>query len=338
MPLVEVERLTKVFPLASRGWKGRAGEVVAVHEVAFTLMRGESLAIVGESGSGKTTIARMLVGLERPTSGAIRFQGNDRSTPAPKSAERRRRGREIQIVFQDPYSSLDPRQRVVDALDETLRLHFRQSPAERRRRVSDLLDQVALGMRERQSLPRRLSGGQRQRVAIARALATEPSVLVLDEAVSALDVSIQAQILNLLADIQHATGIAYIVISHDLAVVRHLTQSALVMYRGSVVERGATDEVMREPDHPYTKLLLDSVPRGGWRPQFRTSSESVDSGCLFRPRCPDAHDACGEAPPLVSCGARASRCWLVHPPRPASREPALTEISSSREPPPKSPS
>ena len=312
-PTLEVERLTKAFPLASGRLGSHGPELIAVRDVHFTLHRGESLAIVGESGSGKTTIARMLVGLERPTSGAIRFGGDDRSTPATRRADRRRRGREIQIVFQDPYGSLDPRQRVADALDETLRLHFDHSASERRRRVSDLLDQVGLGARERASLPRRLSGGQRQRVAIARALATEPSVLVLDEAVSALDVSIQAQILNLLADIQQASQIAYIVISHDLAVIRQLTQSALVMYRGVVVERGPTDALLADPSHPYTKLLLASVPRAGWRPRYHAATDPVASGCPFRSRCADAHDACAEDPPLFARGPHGSRCWLADP-------------------------
>jgi ABC-type glutathione transport system ATPase component len=254
--------------LEATGLRKEFGELVAVDDVSFRLLPGRSLAIVGESGSGKTTIARMIVGLERPTSGAITACGHDRSKPPRSTAERRRRGREVQIVFQDPYTSLDPRQSAEDTIDEVLRLHHGWPAGRRRARTAELADLVGLDTRQSKALPRSLSGGQRQRVAIARALAAEPAVLILDESVAALDVSIQAQVLNLLADIRDQTGVSYLLISHDLAVVRQLTDEALVLHRGTVVERGPTARVLDNPQHPSTQRLRASVPRPGWKPRY----------------------------------------------------------------------
>ncbi len=260
-PCLAVDRLRKEF-----------GSLVAVDDVSFAVSAGRSMAIVGESGSGKTTIARMIVGLERPTGGTIVACGADRSRPARSTRDRRRRGSEVQIVFQDPYTSLDPRQTAAEAIDEALRLHH-DWPADRRRaRVAELTDLVGLDGRQSGSLPRVLSGGQRQRVAIARALAAAPQVLILDESVAALDVSIQAQVLNLLADIRDETAVSYILISHDLAVVRQLTDYAIVMYRGQLVEQGPTAQVLDDPQDAYTKRLRASVPRPGWKPA-RAGSE-----------------------------------------------------------------
>jgi ABC-type glutathione transport system ATPase component len=253
--VLEVQGLRKVF-----------GSQIAVDDVSFSLPEGGSLAIVGESGSGKTTIAKMIVGLERPTAGTIRACGQDRSTPARSSRDRRRRGREVQIVFQDPYTSLDPRQTVEGTIDEVLRLHHGWGTDRRHERVRELADLVGMDARQVRALPRSLSGGQRQRVAIARALAAEPRVLILDESVAALDVSIQAQVLNLLADIHDETGVSFLCISHDLAVVRQLTQETLVMWRGQIVERGPTAEVLDDPHEDYTKRLRASVPHAGWKP------------------------------------------------------------------------
>jgi oligopeptide transport system ATP-binding protein len=255
--------------LEARGLRKEYGELVAVDDVDLAVPEGGSLAIVGESGSGKTTIAKMLVGLTAPTAGTISACGHDRSTPARSASERRRRGREVQVVFQDPYSSLDPRQSATQALDEVLRLHHGGSKAERAERVRELAELVGLDERQARALPRALSGGQRQRIAIARALAAEPRVIILDESVAALDVSIQAQILNLLADIRARTGVSYVLISHDLAVVRQITEEAIVMFRGRVVERGTTAQVLDAPGHEYTQLLRASVPRPGWKPQRR---------------------------------------------------------------------
>jgi ABC-type glutathione transport system ATPase component len=255
--------------LTVAGLRKEFGSLVAVDDVSFEIAPSRSLAIVGESGSGKTTIARMITGLERPTRGTIAACGHDRSRPARSARDRRRRGGEIQIVFQDPYTSLDPRQTAEQAVDEVLRLH-RGWPADRRRaRIEELTDLVGLDARQARALPRALSGGQRQRVAIARALAAEPQILILDESVAALDVSIQAQVLNLLADIRDETSVSYILISHDLAVVRQLTDEALVMHRGKLVERGRTEQILDDPQHPYTQRLRASVPRPGWKPSRR---------------------------------------------------------------------
>lgn len=257
-PVLSVANLRKVF-----------GQLVAVDDVSFELPEGGSFAIVGESGSGKTTIARMIVGLEHSTAGVIRACGSDRSTPTRSGALRRRRGREVQIVFQDPYSSLDPRQSVGDALDEVLRLHHDFDRARREARVSELAALVGLDERQTRALPRLLSGGQRQRVAIAKALAAEPRVIILDESVAALDVSMQAQVLNLLLDIRDETGVSYLIISHDLAVVRQLTEQAIVMKAGQVVEAGPTAQILDDPQHEYTQLLRASVPHRGWKPTRR---------------------------------------------------------------------
>jgi peptide/nickel transport system ATP-binding protein len=263
-PAVVVESLRKVFRVRSAH---HAVDFVAVDDASFSVSRGSSLGIVGESGSGKTTIARMLVGLEASTSGTIEVDRRDRSKLATRTRERRQRGHEMQIVFQDPYTSLDPRQSVGACLIEVLKLHqSSRSEADRRRRVIELLDQVGLSERHASALPKRLSGGQRQRVAIARGLAAEPTVLVLDEAVSALDVSIQAQIINLLNDVRVATGMAYIFISHNLAVIRQITDTTLVLKKGVVVEQGSTEQILDAPQNDYTKLLLASVPEPGWKP------------------------------------------------------------------------
>ncbi|MFI6324389.1 ABC transporter ATP-binding protein [Nonomuraea sp. NPDC050556] len=258
--MIEVNDVRKVF-----------GTAVAVDGVSFEVSEGESFAVVGESGSGKTTVARMLLGLETPTSGTIAVCGRVRTAGRPSGAERRRRAREIQIVFQDPYSSLDRLQKIGDVISTSLSLHFPLTGAELRSRTLELLESVGLAERHASMVPAQLSGGQRQRVAIARAIAVEPRVLVLDEAVAALDVSIQAQILNLLADLRERTGMSYVFISHDLAVVNQISDTAIVMHQGRVVERGRTADLLREPEEDYTKALLAAVPRPGWKPSRRSS-------------------------------------------------------------------
>ena len=259
--IVSVEGVSKVFPPRRR----RGEPTTAVAGVSFSAAPGASIGIVGESGSGKTTLARLLVGLEHPTAGLISI-GGKAVGEAKSRRDRRERARWIQMVFQDPYTSLDPQQTVGKCLDEVLALHSDLPHAERRRRAVELLDQVGLAERVGGAVPGALSGGQRQRVAIARALATGPKILVLDEAVSALDVSVQSQVLNLLADLRAAHGLTYLFISHDLAVIRQVCDEVLVMRHGTCVERGATEDVLASPSHEYTRLLLDSVPRPGWVP------------------------------------------------------------------------
>lgn len=255
--ILRVEHLTKVF--------GRSGqEHRAVNDVSFSVAAGGSLAIVGESGSGKTTIARIVAGLESATSGTVTVDGRQVA-----SAQARPDPRVVQMVFQDPFSSLDPRQKVGSGLCELLSIHFSLSGAALRDRVVGLLQKVGLDERHAEQLPRTLSGGQRQRVAIARALALEPKVLILDEAVSALDVSVQAQVLNLLVDIREATSVSYLFVSHDLGVVRQVTDTCLVLNHGEVVESGSTARVLDAPEHPYTQALIEAVPKPGWKPRRR---------------------------------------------------------------------
>jgi oligopeptide transport system ATP-binding protein len=263
--------------LSATGLRKEYGSLVAVDAVDLTVTPGGSLAIVGESGSGKTTVARMIVGLTKPTAGTITACGRDRSTPARSAGERRRRGAEIQIVFQDPYSSLNPRHSAEHALDEVLRLHGHggTSKESRAARVAQLGEMVGLDDRMLRAMPRALSGGQRQRIAIARALAAEPRLIILDESVAALDVSIQAQVLNLLADIRAETGVSYVLISHDLAVVRQLTDEVIVMHRGRVVEQGPTERVLDHPADEYTRMLRESVPGPGWKPSRRLRADAA---------------------------------------------------------------
>ncbi|MGW7090434.1 ABC transporter ATP-binding protein [Streptomyces sp. NPDC054871] len=260
--------------LEAVGLRKSFADFVAVDDVSLTLAPGACLAVVGESGSGKTTTARMLAGLETPTGGSIRWAGQGRPGAGrrARAAGRRQFARHVQMVFQDPYASLDPHQRVGDCVGEVLTLHTGLRGPALAERVSELLDQVGLGAQQARSLPRALSGGQRQRVAIARALAVRPRVLILDEAVAALDVSVQAQIINLLREIREQTAIAYLFITHDLGIVHHLCDDIVVMRRGRVVERGTTTAVLETPQHPYTVELLESVPRRGWTPRRRSTA------------------------------------------------------------------
>lgn len=265
MSVLGVAGLHKTFEDRGRMRGGRRTRTVAVDDVSFTVDAGESVGIVGESGSGKTTVARMLVGLELQDEGTITVNGRELAR-SQSSRARLKRARDVQLVFQDPYSTLDPRLTPLECVEAALKLAKGGTRRDRQVRARELLDQVGLGDRESGLRPRQLSGGQRQRVAIARALAADPAVLVMDEPVAALDVSIQAQILRLLDSIRRESGTAYVFISHDLAVVKEITDRALVMHRGRVVESGVTDDLLADPQHPYTRLLLASVPVPGWDP------------------------------------------------------------------------
>jgi ABC-type glutathione transport system ATPase component len=262
---VVVEGLSKSF--SSKGVLGDSGAPKAVDDVSFSVGRSESLAIVGESGSGKTTVARCLVGLETPTAGTVTICGKVRSVGRVSTKQRRRRASEAQLVFQDPYLSLDPRQKIGDTLDEALAVHRgKLRSGDRVGRTAELLEQVGLPRTVVDSYPSVLSGGQRQRVAIARAMAADPQVIVFDESVASLDVSIQAQMLNLISDLREATGVTTIFISHDLAVVRQVSERVIVMRRGRIVEEGTTAAVLGQPSNSYTRLLIESVPTVGWNP------------------------------------------------------------------------
>jgi peptide/nickel transport system ATP-binding protein len=269
--IVSAESLRKVFRVRRADGRGHE-DFVAVEDVSFSVPRGGSLAIVGESGSGKTTVARMIAGLERASGGAIVVDGEVRPEGRVSTGRRRAWAKQIQMVFQDPYGSLDRRQSARDSLAEILRVHGAYKGRSLDARIDALLDQVGLDERQAKAAPRALSGGQRQRVAIARALAAEPKLMILDEAVAALDVSIQAQILNLLAQIRAESGTAFLFITHDLAVARHVTDDVIVMHRGAVVERGRIDDVLRTPADAYTQRLIASVPRPGWKPRRRPAS------------------------------------------------------------------
>lgn len=262
---LRVERLCKTFSEPGARFRRNARGTVAVDDVSFEVEAGGSLGVVGESGSGKTTIARLLVGLERQDSGTVSVDGRELVASGGRQA-RRQRAAAIQLVFQDPYSTLDPRLTSQECLDVAVRLGGNSDRKRRGVVVRELLDQVGLGTREAGARPRELSGGQRQRVAIARALAADPKVLVLDEPVAALDVSIQAQILQLLSDIRAASKTSYVFISHDLGVVRQVTDNTLVLFHGQVVECSSTDRVLSAPEHPYTQMLTASAPSPDWDP------------------------------------------------------------------------
>jgi oligopeptide/dipeptide ABC transporter ATP-binding protein len=317
-PVLQATDLIKHFPVA-RGLFGRARAFVkAVDGVSLAVDAGRTLAVVGESGCGKSTLARLLLRLIEPDAGTIELDGLD-LLRLDERALLRARSR-IQMVFQDPYGSLNPRMSAGDALAEPLRLHGVGTPADRGARVRQLLDQVGLPAAAARRYPHEFSGGQRQRLAIARALAAGPRVLVCDEPVSALDVSIQAQILNLLADLQRELGLAYVFISHDLAVVRQVADEVAVMVLGRVVERGDAASVFARPRHPYTQALLAAAPVPD--PRRRLSADAVPAGdvpsplspppgCHFHTRCPHADARCrSEAPPLAAMDATvAVACW-----------------------------
>jgi peptide/nickel transport system ATP-binding protein len=322
--LVQVSGLAKVFDV-SPPWLNRVLErkpklyVHAVDGVSFTIEKGKTLALVGESGCGKSTVARLLVGLYGPTRGTVRFDGQDTqamlSTPEGRELHKR-----MQMIFQDPYASLNPRWKVRDIVGEPLREHgLVQDEASLKAKVAELLASVGLAAADVEKFPHQFSGGQRQRISIARALATQPEFLVCDEPTSALDVSVQAQVLNIMKDLQRERGLTYLFISHNLAVVRHVSDHVGVMYLGRLVELADKASLFAMPRHPYTRMLLDAIPDIGMTGRARTPVQgevpnplNPPSGCAFHPRCPHANARCSaERPELSSFKGIQVACHAV---------------------------
>lgn len=307
--LVRVTDLAMHFPIKRGLMQRTVGHVRAVDGVSFDIRRGQTLALVGESGCGKTTTGRCVLRLLEPTSGSVSFEGRDMATI--EKAEMRSLRKRLQIIFQDPFSSLDPRMSTADLVSEGLEIHGMASGQARLDRVADLLEMVGLSPRDMNKFPHQFSGGQRQRIGVARALATEPDLIVCDEAVSALDVSVQAQVLNLLKDLQNELGLAYLFITHDLNVVRYIADEVVVMYLGEIVEQGPTEEIFTRPIHPYTQALLSAVPsvdpdEAVERAKNRImlegdvpSPSNPPSGCRFHTRCPLATEACSTVVPEI---------------------------------------
>ena len=300
------------------GLFGRSGTVRALNGASFTLAAGKTLSVVGESGCGKSTLARLVTLIERPTGGSLRIDNVEVATASAAALKDLRQA--VQIVFQDPYGSLNPRQKVGSIIQEPLTINTKLSAAERRDKTEEMMARVGLRPEHYGRYPHMFSGGQRQRIAIARALMLRPKVVILDEPVSALDVSIQAQVLNLLAELQEEFELAYLFISHDLSVVRHIADEVIVMYLGRAAEQGSRDEIFQTPRHPYTQALLSATPMADperKRQRIKLTGElpsplDPPSGCAFHPRCPYANARCkSEAPELLAAGGSRVACHAV---------------------------
>ena len=324
VPLVQAHDLAKTFdvsaPWLNRVLEGKPRQLLnAVDGVSFEIVKGQTLALVGESGCGKSTVAKLLVGLYRPTRGGFTFDGKD-AHAAFKSADGRKLRRRIQMIFQDPYASLNPRWIVEDIVGEPLKEHgIVTDTAELEQRVGSLLQSVGLSPLDMMKYAHQFSGGQRQRISIARALATQPEFLVCDEPTSALDVSVQAQVLNIMKDLQRQQGLTYLFISHNLAVVRHVSDQVGVMYLGRLVELSGKHQLFDNPRHPYTRMLLDAIPKMHDTGRARTPVQgevpnplNPPTGCTFHPRCPHANARCrAERPELLTLQGMKVACHAV---------------------------
>ena len=314
-PALKLTELSKTFPVGRSLFGNPTGSVKAVHPLSLTVRQGETLGIVGESGCGKSTLARMLVGLLEPTTGHIEIEGEALDTANPAEF-----GKRIQYVFQDPISSLNPRKTIRQIMEAPLKRLHGMGPAERQRRIAEIFASVNLREEFLDRYPHEFSGGQAQRIGIARALAASAWILILDEPVSALDVSVQAQVLNLLADLRAEYELTYLFISHDLAVVEAVSDRVAVLYFGSVVEIGPAEEIFANPRHPYTRLLSQSAPVVG-RPLSAPEAEGTElpdplnppPGCAFAERCPRADAACKTAPPQLAPAGEAAEVACHHP-------------------------
>ncbi|MBK9333904.1 MAG: dipeptide ABC transporter ATP-binding protein [Ignavibacteria bacterium] len=317
--LIEVRNLRKYFPIKKGVFSKTIGNVKAVDDVSFSIKKGETLGLVGESGCGKTTVGRSILRLIEPTAGEIIFEGKDITNISSKELKTYRK--KMQIIFQDPYSSLNPRITVGGMLNEILKFHEIAEGAAAEKRVEQLLDTVGLRKIHARRYLHEFSGGQRQRIGIARALSVEPKFIVCDEPVSALDVSIQSQILNLLQDLQKEFGITYLFISHDLSVVEHISDRVCVMYLGQLVEMATREALYQHPNHPYSQALLSAVPLPDPRNKSKRiiltgdvpSPANVPTGCYFHPRCPKVFEDCSSIHPVLAGTETHSQSCLLFP-------------------------
>lgn len=320
MKLLEVRNLKKTFPIRGGVFGKKIGEIVAVDDVSFTVKKGETVGLVGESGCGKSTTGRTILRLYEPTAGEIEFEGKSLLKLGPE--EMRQTRRDLQMVFQDPFASLNPRQKVGRILEEPLIVHGMGNARERKEQVQELLRVVGLDKSHASRYPHQFSGGQRQRIGIARALSTRPKLIVADEPVSALDVSIQSQVLNLMTDLQEQFELTYLFIAHDLSVVKHISDRVGVMYLGRMVELSDREELYRNPLHPYTQALLSAVPIPDPDVQKERiilqgdvpSPADPPKGCAFHPRCPHVMDICKEERPAFEDqgGGHFVACHLMN--------------------------
>lgn len=308
-PLLAVKNLKKYFPVSKGILRRKVADIKAVDGISFSINQGEVVGVVGESGSGKSTVGRAAIRLIEPTAGAISYDGDDLMAMDHQALKKVRR--EIQMVFQDPYASLNPRRSVGDSIGEALTYHHLvKSHQEKVKRVAEIMELVGLSPEMMPRYPHEFSGGQQQRICIGRAIAMDPKLIICDEAVSALDISVQAQILNLFGDLKAKLGLSYLFISHDLSVVRHVCDRVIVMYLGKVMESGPTETLFKSPKHPYTRALLSAVPVNHpdeKKTRIKLVGEiptamAPPSGCPFRTRCPFAREECSKVPPIQEAG------------------------------------